>query len=650
MRRLLVISLLILSLLIVPTILQVARAEPQQPLRTITVAVDLAHGESDKYLNYIMGNLTFVNWKTIPKGTTITNDILNDVDILLIGQPTVAFAPSELDAIYNWINTGHKVLYIAGDSDYGPGPTTIDNVNKVLEYIGAKLRLEQASVYSDPSMNYTYKGTTYPTCAQAYYRMLAFVEPDNIPGLYTWMLDQSITKPIIMHGAGAVIWVDDQGNYHDPVKETFPGLIRIAWFHKAYIGDNNPPAPYVYNPIFYGQGAGWFDFIGYAAEYWSDKNVVITVASESLYGDYEPAWASLYYGVPLDGPRFVENLLKWWIKVVMQPSYMAENVLEVSDPTGDDKGQGTILYPTNTVFKPGVFDLVNFKVLQDEDFIYLQVKVGDLGGNPWNGPNGFSLQHVQIYIGTTNKSLPVNTSTFGLHVDLAPGWNYAIIAVPGWGNTPYPDGEVSALYGADNKLIVDEYNNTTLFDVYAYTDINIIEVKIAKSLLSDVDNIGSWIWYVFLTSYDGFGELKIRSIQAGDPGEWALGGGDATAILAGVQPKVVDLLAPTDQDQYNMLKSYDASAGKLAVVYGIKGGVIYYPPVTVTVTTTVTTTVTDTVTSTVSTTITTTKTDISTSTQYVSETVTQPDMTITGIAAVVALIVGLAIGMLLKRK
>lgn len=222
--------------------------------------------------------------------------------------------------------------------------------------------------------------------------------------------------------------------------------------------------------------------------------------------------------------------------------------------------------------------------------------------------------------------------------------------MPGWGNTPYPDGEISALYGADNKLIVDEYNNTTLFDVYAYTDINIIEVKIAKSLLSDVDNIGSWIWYVFLTSYDGYGELKIRSIQAGDPGEWALGGGDATAILAGVQPKVVDLLAPTDQDQYNMLKSYDASAGKLAVVYGIKGGVIYYPPVTVTVTTTVTTTVTDTVTSTVSTTITTTKTDTSTSTQYVSETVTQPDMTITGIAAVVALIVGLAIGMLLKRK
>lgn len=648
MRRLLVISLLILSLLIVPTILQVVRAEPQQLLRTVTVAVDLAHGESDKYLNYIMGNLTFVNWKTIPKGTTITNDTLNGVDILLIGQPTVAFAPSELDAIYNWINTGHKVLYIAGDSDYGPGPTTIDNVNKVLEYIGAKLRLEQASAYSDPSMNYTYKGTTYPTCAQAYYRMLAFVEPDNVPGLYTWMLDQNVTKPILMHGPGAVIWVDEQGNYHDPVKDTFPGLIRIAWFHKAYIGDNNKPAPYVYSPILYGQGAGWFDFIGYAAEYWADKNVVITVASESLYGDYEPAWASLYYGVPLDGPRFVENLLKWWIKVAIQPSYMAEKVLEVSDPTGDDKGQGTLLYPTNTVFKPGVFDLVNFKVLQDNDFIYLQVKVRDLGGNPWGGQNGFSLQHVQIYVETTDKSLPVNTSTFGLHVDLAPGWNYAIIAVPGWGNTSYPDGEVSALYRADNKLIADEYNNATLFDVYAYTDLNIIEVKIAKSLLSDVGNIGSWIWYVFLTSYDGYGEMKIRGVNPGDPQEWALGGADNLAVLAGVQPKVVDLLAPTDQDQYNMLKSYDASAKKFAVVYGIKGGAIYYPPVTVTVTTTATTTVTNTVTSTVSTTISTTQTVTSTTTQ--PTTVTQTDMTITGIAAVVALIVGLAIGMLLKRK
>jgi len=283
---------------------------------TVTIAVDLAHGESNKYLNYIMGNITFVKWKVIEKGTTITSDLLADVDILLIGQPTVAFTPDELEAIASWLNTGRKVLYIAGDSDYGTGPTTIDNVNKVLEYIGAKLRLDQAAAYApdNPTPTYTYKGQEWPVNAKAYYRMLAFVEPDNIPELNTQIIDEGITKPILMHGPGVVIWVDEKGFYHNPVKDTFPGLIRIAWFHKAYIGDNTPPAPYLYDPLTYGSGS--FDFVAYAAEYWSDKNVVITVAAESLYGDYEPAWASVYYGVELDGPKFVTNLIKWWISVI----------------------------------------------------------------------------------------------------------------------------------------------------------------------------------------------------------------------------------------------------------------------------------------------------------------------------------------------
>lgn len=657
-----IVVLPILLLLLLPLSSLVAAAAESQPLVKVTVAVDLAHGESDKYLNYIMGNITFVNWKII--NTTITSDMLSGVDILLIGQPRVAFAPDELEAISSWLNTGRKVLYIAGDSDYGGGPATIDAVNKLLEYIGAKLRLEQASVYSSEDQNYTYKGVTYPTVAKAYYRMLAFVEPDNIPELYTWILDQGVTKPILMHGPGAVIWVDENGVYHNPVNETFPGLIRIAWFHKAYIGDNNPPPPYVYNPIMYGQGAGLFDFIGYAAEYWKDKNVVITVASESLYGDYEPAWASSYYGVDLDGPRFVENLFKWWIKLVFQPSYLASTVFEAPDPVGDDKGNGNLKYPTNPVFAPGVFDIVDFKVLQDEAFIYLQVQVRNLGGNPWGGPNGWSLQHIQVYMLTTDKSLPVNTSTMGLYVSLNPGWNYVAVAVPGWGNTPFPDGEVSALYRADNVLVADQYNNKTLFDTYAYPDQNIIEFKISKSLLADTGNIENWVFYVFMASYDGYGEMKIRAVQAGDPGEWTLGGGDPVALLANVQPKVVDLVAPTASIQYKMLSSYDASAGKLAVVYGLKGGFLYVPPVTVTQTVTETQTLTQTATMTVVSTTTNTVTQTATVTSTVEKTatvpspttvlstatVTQPDLTTTAIAAIIALVVGLAVGMVFKKK
>jgi hypothetical protein len=293
-------KILIVSVVLVAILVFAANSHAQP----ITVAVDLGHGESNKYLSYIMGNITGVQWRIIT--TTITPDVLKGVDILLLGQPAVAFSPDEIQAIKDWLFSGNKVLYVAGDSDYGPGQKTIVQINDLLAGIGTKLRLEHGSVYSDnPNMT-----------AKAYYRMLTFVEPDNVPGLFTDIIKQEITKPILMHGPGCVIWQDAQGKYHDPVKETFPGLIRIVWAHKSYIGDNTPPLPYVYDPMTYGKGTGDHDFVMYAAEYFSDKNSLVVVAGESLYGDYEPAWASSYYGVSLDGPLFVQNLIKWWVKLI----------------------------------------------------------------------------------------------------------------------------------------------------------------------------------------------------------------------------------------------------------------------------------------------------------------------------------------------
>jgi len=279
---------------------------PKATAQPVVVAVDLGHGESNKYLNYIMGNITFVTWKVI-KGP-INASQLKGVDILLLGQPTVAFSPDEMTAIKNWLASGNKVLYVAGDSDYGPGQKTIQQINDLLAAIGTKLRLEHGAVYSDnPDVT-----------AKAYYRMLTFVEPDADPLLRTDLIKRDVTLPILMHGPGCVVWVDAQGKYHDPVKETFPGLFRLVWAHKSYMGDNTPPTPYVYDLMAYGKGTGDHDFVMYAAEYWADKNVLIVVAGESLYGDYEPAWASAYYGVPLDGPTFVTNLFRWWVYVVTE--------------------------------------------------------------------------------------------------------------------------------------------------------------------------------------------------------------------------------------------------------------------------------------------------------------------------------------------
>jgi len=564
MRRLLVVGLTLLAILLI-------NAMPvnltEQTGRTIVIAVDLAHGERDRYLGYIQGNITSVTidgvtypiqWINITPGMSITSELLANVDILLIGQPTVSFTPEEMDAIKNWLLSGDKVLYIAGDSDYGGGPASIDAVNTLLEYLGSKLRLEHAGVYTYVNDTYTYKGVDYPTAAAAYYRVIAFVEPDNVPELYTSMVEEDITKPIIMHGPTCVIWVDETGTYRDPVNETYPELIRLVWYRRAYIGDNNPPAPYLYDPLIYGEGTRE-SFVAYAAEYYASRNTMIVVAGESLYGDYEPAWSSYYYGVELDGPKFVTNLVKWWVKIITR------SVLRLTDPEGDDKGPGTLMYPTNPVFVPGAFDIVKFQVLEDDNFIYLRTTVKDYGGNPWNGPNGFSLQLIHVYILTTATTLPVNETAPGLNVRVYPGWHYLAVAAPGWGGVPWPDGEAGALYASNGTLITGEGD---LFDVY-YAGDNSIDIKISKTLLVDVENLENWMFAVAVTSYDGYGPMKVRPIVAGDPTEWNLGGGDAIAIAKGVQPLVVDFLAPTAEDQYQALSSYNPETGVLAYIFAM---------------------------------------------------------------------------------
>ncbi|QOR94000.1 hypothetical protein IMZ38_04990 [Thermosphaera chiliense] len=627
------ILILIISLLLISAIPLTTNALVK-PGQTVTVGVDLAHGESNKYLDYIMGNITFVNWKIINESFTAT--VLADVDILLIGQPTASLSPEELDALVKWLSKGDKVLYVAGDSDYGGGVNSIAAVNNLLEYVGAKLRLEQGAVYSPtPCRNYTYKGVDSPVCCGAYYRMTAFVEPDNVSELFTNVLDEGVQYPILMHGPTAVIWQDEMGNYHDPVNETFPGLIRIAWYHLAYIGDNQAPNPFVYDPLIYGTG-DW-NFIAYAAEYHQEKNNLIVVAGESLYGDYEPAWASSYYNVTLDGPKFVTNLIKWFIRILetYDPITRLETIAVFSDPVGDDKGTGTFLYPTNPVFQPSIYDLVKFGAYADDNFIYFRTTVKNLGGNPWNGPNGFCLQNVQIYIATTSEALPISTNSIGLGVQIWHGWHYAVIAIPGWGTTPYPDGEVSVLFNANMSMLADEYNNNTVFDVYlSEAEPNTIEVKIAKSLLADVENIRNWIVFVALSSYDGYSEGKVRGVQTGDPGEWVLGGGDPLAILAGVQPKVIDILAPTPEAQYAMLTSYDTANNIPAKVSGVKLLGLLEPGVGATVTETQT--------------ITTTKTEVSTTTKTETSPVT--DYTITGVVAGVLLLVIIVMAVTMMRK
>lgn len=247
---------------------------------------------------------------------------------------------------------------------------------------------------------------------------------------------------------------------------------------------------------------------------------------------------------------------------------IGEVIFEMEDPVGDDDGLGGLKYPKNPVFVPGAFDLVKFTVRDAGDRILFIFVFRELGGNPWSGPNGWSLQQVHVYIKMT-LSEPGSQSTFGLNVTVVHGWHMALLVAPGWGTDPLPVGEKTALYyyDKDNPLVQDG-------SLRAYADhaTKSIIVEVSKNVLYDVENIAEWVYVVVVTSHDGYGPERIRPFIIGG-GEWAVEVPNiqeyALALIKGIFPRVLDLLAPTAEDQYSMLKSFDVDRGEPAKLRGV---------------------------------------------------------------------------------
>lgn len=74
-------------------------------------------------------------------------------------------------------------------------------------------------------------------------------------------------------------------------------------------------------------------------------------------------------------------------------------IFSCEDPTGDDYGPGTYVYPLGEAFAPyeGHFDLKSFKIVQDEFNYIFSFEMGELT-NQWDAPLGFSHPVLELFI------------------------------------------------------------------------------------------------------------------------------------------------------------------------------------------------------------------------------------------------------------
>lgn len=266
----------------------------------LVIGVDLAHGESEARgrglsfvsIETIAANITFAEWRKITE--TITPATLEELDVLMIGQPTVAFTPSELNAIKSWLNEGGKALWVAGDSDFGSGPSFQDIANSILEFVGSSLRIDLVSV-EDPESN-----------AGRSYRVVAIVKPD--PGLELLTEGFENEGRVLFHGPGVLAYVKPDGTWESLAKSKPENVFRIVWTTEAsVIVENNPPPGLAHTAGEKGS------FVTLAAEIFTvngKKNIIIA-SSESPYGDYQPIFTPVYYDVWMDGPVFIKNMVSW---------------------------------------------------------------------------------------------------------------------------------------------------------------------------------------------------------------------------------------------------------------------------------------------------------------------------------------------------
>lgn len=235
--------------------------------------------------------------------------------------------------------------------------------------------------------------------------------------------------------------------------------------------------------------------------------------------------------------------------------------ISLVDPTGDDKGPGTYVYPTDPAYKPGAFDITKFEVQPKGDKVEFRLTLASRIEDPWDSKawngNGFSVQMAFIHIDTDR------TEGSGMTEGL-PGTNVRFAPAEAW------DRVVLVSPQTQTRLISEVEQKAARFKQQIV--IPKVTRVVGKSLVVVVDqqDLGgspqrTWGYQVLMQSNEGYAganELFTRKVNEFE-GQHRFGGGTDYDN----DPHVLDLLmAPAKgqtseaEAQYQALSGYNKEA------------------------------------------------------------------------------------------
>ncbi|MEO1085496.1 MAG: glucodextranase DOMON-like domain-containing protein [Acidobacteriota bacterium] len=247
----------------------------------------------------------------------------------------------------------------------------------------------------------------------------------------------------------------------------------------------------------------------------------------------------------------------WWVALLalLASPLTAEVVFE--DPTGDDNGPGSYVYPTDAVYGAGSFDLIKFKFDGDAKKAKVEVTVNTNLDDPWGMDVGFSTQMAFIFI--DNAPGGFTEAPPGLNVQFAEGseWDKLIILSP--------QQKARVLQEVEAKM--DKMAEAVIVPTRTRGNGRVISGSV-KGIGGEGDP-STWGFQVVMQSNEGFpadGDLMTRRVNEFE-GQHRFGGGNDYMC----DPHVMDLLG----DQAAQLAhecTADGEATKMATLTMQKAG------------------------------------------------------------------------------
>jgi len=243
-------------------------------------------------------------------------------------------------------------------------------------------------------------------------------------------------------------------------------------------------------------------------------------------------------------------------KVKAGVSLEGKEIFHVSDPVGDDKGDGDYTYPENEKAIPGIFDLTDFKIGKDDELVYFQLEFSDLTQAEIESDQGFNGTFAAIVIDADNVERNGNTQL------LFNNGNFLLSEKDAYEHVIEVSNAGVLVYDQD---WVWQLLFLKAFSEGSHVEENKFVFAVPQKIIGSPDSNwkiqvmtgGQWGGYKN-TAYGAGSFMKVGKRAKRDEG----GGGSDTKF----NPDVYDILIPKGKNQVQILSDYDTDKKKRVTI------------------------------------------------------------------------------------